>query len=531
MRRLSLEIPAEWRTLKIDALLSRARKIAAGTDDWGNREIRAGFSARVAAGQDPLGDQYSAAYTAEQRRVIGATLTPIPIIEAMVEWAKREANSLGTPDRIIDCGAGTGRFALAAARAFPSARIVAVENDPTMALLLRANLQAARLEARIALVETDFRAVNVEPIDGPTLFIGNPPYVRHHRIDSEWKRWYAGVLASHGIRASQLAGLHLHFFAKVSELARNGDYGCFITAAEWLDVGYGSALKSLLANGLGGSEIHIIEPTAEVFPGTMTTAAITAFRVSRRPQKLRLRRVEQASDIAPLGGGKEVSWAEAGRAAKWSLLVYDNPKPPKGTIELGELCRVHRGQVTGKNRIWIAGPQAHGLSETLLKPTVTRAEELIRAEPVLEGDEHLARVIDLPANLDRFPEEERAAVERFLKWAKGAGAADGYIATHRNPWWAVRLREPAPIVCTYMARRRPAFVRNRAGARLLNIAHGIYPREYLSERQLLRLVVMLRASAARELGRTYSGGLTKFEPREVERIPIPWLATVDLARD
>jgi hypothetical protein len=74
-----------------------------------------------------------------------------------------------------------------------------------------------------------------------------------------------------------------------------------------------------------------------------------------------------------------------------------------------------------------------------------------------------------------------------------------------------------------MARRRPAFVRNRARAHLLNIAHGIYPREELSEDRLMKLVTALRQGVTREQGRTYSGGLTKFEPREIERIPIAWM--------
>lgn len=517
----SREPGGEWQRLIANALLSHARKIAAGIDDWASRELRVAFLDRLAAGDDPLGDQYSAAYSPEERRGTGATLTPVPIVRAMIEWAKRQATALGTPERIIDCGAGTGRFAVSAARAFPKAHVVAVENDPTMTLLLRANISAAALNNRIEIAEADFRSIELAPANGPTLFIGNPPYVRHHRISGEWKRWYTETLAKHGIKASQLAGLHLHFFAKVSEVARDGDYGCFITAAEWLDVGYGSALKLLLANGLGGTEIHVLEPTAEAFPGTMTTAAITGFSVGRRTPRLRMRSMRSVAELGGLKEGKAVSWERAAKASKWSLLVYPERRPDSGTVELGELCRVHRGQVTGKNRLWIAGAHARGLPERFLKPTITRAEELIRAEPTLDDSRDLARVIDLPSTLDELEQPERKVVESFIAWAKGAGGADGYIARHRNPWWAVRLGKPAPIVCTYMARRTPAFVRNRAGALLLNIAHGIYPRDDLSEEQLQRLVATLRANARREFGRTYAGGLTKFEPREIERLPVP----------
>ena len=332
---------------------------------------------------------------------------------------------------------------------------------------------------------------------------------------------YRNVRAD-GIVASQLAGLHLHFFAKIADIGREGDFGCLITAAEWLDVGYGAALRSLLANGLGGVEIHVLDPGAQSFPGTMTTTAITGFRIGRRLTELRLRRIETPMGLDRLEGGRAVSWPTLTQTPRWSILVRNVPKPPPGAIELGELCRVHRGQVTGSNRIWIAGKHTRGLPDTFLKPTITRAEELIKAEPTLDDHRHLACVVDLPSSLDEIEAAERVAIERFIRWARDAGAADGYIARHRSPWWAVRLVKPAPIVCTYMARRVPAFVRNLAGARLINIAHGIYPRELLSDAELCQLTAVLRASVRQDQGRTYAGGLTKFEPREIERIPIFW---------
>jgi hypothetical protein len=83
------------------------------------------------------------------------------------------------------------------------------------------------------------------------------------------------------------------------------------------------------------------------------------------------------------------------------------------------------------------------------------------------------------------------------------------------------MPEPAPILATYMARRPPAFVRNLAGARHVNIAHGIYPREPLSPLALDRLAAFLRNSVTTGQGRVYAGGLAKFEPREMERLLVP----------
>ncbi len=72
-----------------------------------------------------------------------------------------------------------------------------------------------------------------------------------------------------------------------------------------------------------------------------------------------------------------------------------------------------------------------------------------------------------------------------------------------------------------MARRPPAFVRNQARVRFINIAHGIYPLDPLPAASIRALHRHLVRAAGEARGRTYAGGLMKFEPREMERIPVP----------
>jgi len=188
---------------------------------------------------------------------------------------------------------------------------------------------------------------------------------------------------------------------------------------------------------------------------------------------------------------------------------------------LGELCRVHRGAVTGSNRVWIVGRDAT-LPAEYLTPTVTKAHELFAAGASLDDASRLRRVVDLPVDLDEIEDPEaRRQLDVFLRAAKMAGVHEGYVASQRKAWWSVGLRAPAPILATYMARRPPAFVRNPAGARHINIAHGLYPRQEMSDALLDKLAQMLSTSITLEQGRTYAGGLTKFEPREMERLPVP----------
>ncbi len=474
----------------------------------------------ILTGGDPLGDAFCKVRSPEARRGAGATYTPSAIVDNMTEWAARKHVQ---PARVVDPGAGSGRFLAAAATKFPLSELVGVEIDPMAALLLRANAAVLGFAHRLEVELRDYRRLRLPSIQGTTLFIGNPPYVRHHDIPERWKAWFSDAADAMGAKASKLAGLHVHFFVKTLGLAKRGDYGTFITSAEWLDVNYGAVLRRLLADGLGGTELHVLDPSVMPFADAATTGAITCFAVGRRRKTIRMRAVHSLDELNGLGGGRAVPWSTVNASNRWTPIVRDLPKPPPGFMELGELFRVHRGQVTGANGVWVAGERAERLPKQYLLPTVTKARELLDAGEALRDDTLLRRVIDLPPDLDEIAPEYRDAVFQFLNWAKANRAHESYIARHRRPWWAVRLRHPAPILCTYMARRPPAFVRNNCGARHINISHGLYPLEPVPEHRIRALVAWLRENVGVEGGRCYAGGLVKFEPRELERTAIPSL--------
>ncbi len=154
-------------------------------------------------------------------------------------------------------------------------------------------------------------------------------------------------------------------------------------------------------------------------------------------------------------------------------------------------------------------------------PYRDEARELFNAGETLTDTTGLRRVIDLPEDLDVICGSERRVVEAFLRRAKALGADKSYTAMNRRAWWSVGLRPPAPILATYMARRPPAFVHNVARARHINIAHGLYPRETMTKTALAGLARFLSTGVNVAQGRTYGGGLTKFEPKEMERILVP----------
>ncbi len=496
---------------------SSSEELLAGETAPAPRRIVTECRQQIRAGLDPLGEAFCRLRSPVDRRENGATFTPSTIVEAMIDWAV----SHGHPDRVVDPGTGSGRYLLDAARRLPEAQLLGIEIDPLAAILARANLAAAGFAPRAEICLQDFRDTTLPRIPGQSLYIGNPPYVRHHRLGPRGKRWLVEEAAKLGLQASQLAGLHVHFLLATASSAATGDYGCFITAAEWLDVNYGRLVRELFLGRLGGTQLVVIEPTAIPFADAATTAVVTYFQIGAKPASVGVKRIAALGELQEPRGFKSVARQQLQAESRWSRLSRAGRRSPSGYVELGELCRVHRGQVTGLNRVWIAGPQSGELPPTVLFAAVTKARELFQAGRLLADATSLRKVIDLPADLGRFSTAERRAIEAFLKSARQQGAHLGYVAKNRRAWWSVGLREPAPILTTYMARRPPAFVRNLIQARHINIAHGVYPREPWSEPILAALVEYLSKAVSVTEGRTYAGGLTKFEPREVERLLVP----------
>lgn len=66
--------------------------------------IIAKFEREIQLRQDPLGNAFRQLRLPELRRESGATYTPQPIVEAMIEWAATQ----GTPARVVDAGVGSG---------------------------------------------------------------------------------------------------------------------------------------------------------------------------------------------------------------------------------------------------------------------------------------------------------------------------------------------------------------------------------------------------------------------------------------
>jgi adenine-specific DNA-methyltransferase len=328
-----------------------------------------------------------------------------------------------------------------------------------------------------------------------------------------------------GQRTSSLSGLHAHFFLATALLARERDIGCFVTSSEWLDVNYGSVIRTLLAGRLGARSLHVIEPRTTPFADAMTTAVISCFEVGANDGPIQFRLVGSVADLASLDAGYEILREVASASQRWSPYLGARPaEQPDGVLPLREIAEVHRGLVTGANDFFVLSRERaryFGI-EQWCRPAITSAQEILQAEGIVRDTPACRLLLDIPRAVRR---DAHPQLDAYLRLGEGTNGTtppicERYIPSHRRPRWYLGHQAPPPIVATYMARQAPMFALNPDGLALLNIGHGIYPRAPLAEPALVGLADSLNGSRERfrGRGRTYHGGLEKFEPREMESL-------------
>ncbi|UCD77002.1 MAG: tRNA1(Val) (adenine(37)-N6)-methyltransferase [Desulfobacterales bacterium] len=80
-------------------------------------------------------------------------------------------------DKILDLGTGCGIISMIMAVRAPDIRIFAIEVQPELAGLAKANVNQNQLEDRIEVMLTDMKLLKPEMTDGPAdLIVCNPPY-------------------------------------------------------------------------------------------------------------------------------------------------------------------------------------------------------------------------------------------------------------------------------------------------------------------------------------------------------------------
>jgi len=153
-------------------------------------------------------------------------------------------------------GADVSRFAATIATVNLAIRQLEFENNyPRVATksFFRTELGDELMQLPLQSVAADVPVKSPVSLPAMRAVVGNPPYVRIHKLGKDRQREAASVLGRGGLVRSpsklpKSANYHVYFWLHGAKFLEPGGYLALLTAGEWLDSDYGVALQEWLLN-------------------------------------------------------------------------------------------------------------------------------------------------------------------------------------------------------------------------------------------------------------------------------------------
>lgn len=478
--------------------------------------------------------------TSAERNKMGQFATPTELAVDLLQYAKGQ---LGKREgvRFIDPAIGTGSFYSALLSVFPKSRVrqaVGFEIDPHYGEPAQNLWGQTGLDLRIQ----DFtKADPPKTKDAFNLLICNPPYVRHHHIvNGDKLRLKTLARQACGMEISGLAGLYCYYLALCHQWLKDDGLAGWLIPSEFMNVNYGSAVKSYLLDKVTLLHIHRFDPNDVQFGDALVSSAIVWFRKSAPPSNHAVRFTYGGSLREP-GLDRLVPASVLRRDSKWTRYPMKQDHVESDAPALSEFFEIKRGLATGNNGYFILSAdeiKSRGLPTEFFRPilpsprylTVDEVEADTAGNPVLEQ-----RLFLLDSTADESEiKAKHPALWSYLEEGKQIGIDKTYLCSHRAVWYSQENRPASPFLCTYFGRsdfkdnRRPfRFILNHSRATATNVYLMLYPKEPLAS--ALRADPGLKTRVWEVLnkvcpqsmlgeGRVYGGGLHKLEPRELGNV-------------
>jgi hypothetical protein len=310
------------------------------------------------------------------------------------------------------------------------------------------------------------------------------------------------------------AGLWVHFLFHGIEFLRPGGRLAYILPASALFSDYGRSALERISNSFANIEIRQI-----------VDRPIWTNGADERGILLLAEGYSRGSSALP----EPTRWSSHGLRAKalpLSNTAYDNLAARSFT--LGSIASLAIGAVTGCNSVFLldeAERKALQIAKSDLRPVVSRARQIggITVDRV--------RLVGLARNGEKTwlltPKGlggKGSGVRRRLAEISARRRTSTLWFSKRDPWWRVDVGDASDAFFTYMNDRGPRLVLVQPDIRCTNTLHCVRFEEQISRAQRLAASLTLISSfgqlAAERIGRSYGGGLLKFELKDARSFPI-----------
>ena len=459
--------------------------------------------------------------------------TPEPIAAALVEWAVRSPS-----DHLLDPSFGgcaffrTGVATLAKIGAKqPHSQIHGVDVDPEAIQYLRPLLESGAPEANFHFA--NFFSVSAESLGRQfDVVVGNPPYVRHHAIQS---RQYIDLIGRR-YDLPRTAGLWAYFVLHALSFVSVGGSLAMVVPGAVLEADYSRLLRQHLCKSF--DEVHYVRLPERIFADVEATSVLLLARGrGRGTANARVGACKSTGELSGFLGDLEKGTRSlvsgdyrrdllSAGPFQEALELTDSLSLRGATV--GALGTVSLGVVTGANgtfivndkqrlqligrREWYRPIIATGKTVKGVAVTQNDLRVMIRAGErcfllTIPSDEELPPALD-----DYLFEAENQQIDRRLKCAV------------RDSWYAIEEVNIPDAFVPYMSDTRLRIVANGAGMTSTNSMHHLVWNEGVSADERLSFAIQSVGSVfqvAAELGgKIYGGGVLKLELRHVRALPL-----------
>jgi adenine-specific DNA-methyltransferase len=436
----------------------------------------------------------------ERIRSLGSYYTPATTATALAGWAIRTGDEV-----ILEPSAGAGALLRAAFARSESLRNMcsahAFDIDPNAIRQLR-----SLAKPEITVFQKDFLSECPAVQPKFDLVLANPPFNRNHSLSPKLRNELRKRFAIKGA-----VGLWVYFLLHSISFLKGGGRVASIVPRSILFTAHGEAFLQRLCE-------HF--------------SVVGVYELSSKPQWSNFADEDGAVVLADgyLVGKSEtyVKGVLTDQGATEELLADDCPTYQelfRRTVPLDKLAILSIGVVTGKNQVFLMTENERvsaKIAATDVRAVVSRRKQIRGITVTVEEISALAKEGQKTWLL--APTELTKPVEKYLERITKSERKSVVWFKKRTPWWKVQIAERYDAVFTYMNDTGPRIVRLETGVSCTNTLHRIAFRSEVSADEEISAVLTPISTfgqlAAEKMGRSYGGGVLKFEISEAKRFPI-----------
>jgi adenine-specific DNA-methyltransferase len=277
-----------------------------------------------------------------------------------------------------------------------------------------------------------------------------------------------------------------------------------------------------------------------VFPEVITTICILLCRKDGVVEPIKITRIDHADQLDHITGFENffqytLASDQLPHDKKWSPIIaglYEQTAIPGDLSSIAEYGKFVRGIATGANEFFALNREKitqWGLEPENYCPCITRSPQ-IRKPVLTDEDFNQLAENDAPVHCLHVRQPDNNNIMAYLDYGIRQGFHQRFLTRHRNPWYKIESRSPAPILAGVFNRGRLKVIRNFTNAINFTCFHAFYPNA-LGQNYINRLFLYLLSDRGQEIvmtnKRRYGGDLDKFEPGDLNEGGCPTMRQFD----